>query len=131
MKRIIVKGLTYKDLENSMPTPYLFSRGEFNGMSLIEKDTKDSLMDCFLVGCPFEVYTACEDCCKIKYGGDVTLTYYIDENSMKEYEATTQTYIKFIVYLKKKFLKANIKVIGLNQEEKKLLILEKLKWQKN
>ena len=126
MKRIIVKGINYKDLNNSMPTPNRYKDG-FGGMGIGDKDTMESFIDCFLEGCPFEVYTAGEDCGEIKFGGDVTLTYYVDKNSMKEYEADIQTYIEFIVYLKKKFPKANIKVIGLTKKEKKLLLLENLK----
>lgn len=130
MKRIIVKGIDYGDLENSMPTLNKYKDG-FGGMSILDKDTRRGIIDCFLVGNSFEVYTACEDECSIKFGGDTTLTYHVDRNSMQEYGATTQTYIKFIVYLKKKFPQSDIKLIGLTIEDKKLLILEKLKWQKN
>ena len=126
MKKIIVKGLHYDDLEDSMPTPNKYKDG-FGGMSIIEKDTRAELEFAFLGGYSFEVYTACEDCCEVKYGGKTTLTYYVDKNSMEKYEAEIQTYIEFIVYLKKKFPKANVKVIGLTKEEKKLLILENLK----
>lgn len=127
MKRIIVKKIFYENLKNSMPTPNKYNKKDFGGMSIIDKDTMDGLDVAFLHGCPFEVYTACEDYCEIKYGGYVTLTYYVDENSMKEYEATPETYIEFIVYLKKKFPQADVKVIGLTKKEKRLLILENLK----
>lgn len=127
MKKIIVKGINYEDLNNSMPTPDKYNKKDFGGMEILDKYAKDDLMDCFMEGCPFEIYSACEDSCEIKYGGKATLTYHVDENSMREYGADIQTYIEFIVYLKTKFPKANIKVIGLTKEEKKLLILENLK----
>ncbi len=126
MKRIIVKNINYEELENSMPTPNKYGKG-FGGMRIMDTDTTRYLFDCFTDGHPLEVYTACNDNCMIKYKGNTTLTYYVNENSMKEYEATIETYIEFIIYLKKKFPSANIKVIGLTLEEKKLLILEKLK----
>lgn len=125
MKKIIVKGINYKKLDNSMPTPSRYDGKNFGGMSIIDED--GDLMNSFLDGSSFEVYTACEDECMIKYGGDVILTYFVDKNSMEEYEATIEDYIEFIVYLKKKFPKADIKVLGLTKKDKKLLILENLK----
>jgi len=126
MKKIIVKGIKFEELDNSMPTPIKYKEG-FGGMSIFDGDTLYNLEKSFLYGEIFEVFTACEDRCVIKYGGKGILTYWINKNSMKEYEATIETYIEFIVFLKKKFPKANIKVTHLTNKEKKMLILENLK----
>jgi len=129
MKKIIVKGIKFNELDNSMPTPSKIGEYSFGGMRILDTNVEDyySIVDCYLAGRTFEVQTACGDTCIVKYGGDVILTYYVDKNSMKEYEATPETYIEFTYYLKKIFQSAKIKIIGLTKKERRLLIMENLR----